>query len=53
MPSEQFTSLPQFESPRGSRIQYHQIYGTLPDGEQQRAPAIDYREGVFPREGDV
>jgi hypothetical protein len=41
MPSEQFTSLPQFESTGGPRIQNDEIHGTLTDREQQRAPAID------------
>ena len=53
MPSEQFTSLPQFESADGPGIENDQIHGTLADGEQQRTPAIDDREGVISREGDL
>jgi hypothetical protein len=53
MPSEQFTSLPQFEPAGGPRIQDDQLDGTFADGEKERTPAIDYGEGVFPRERDL
>ena len=53
MPSEQFTSLSQFEPSGGPGIQNDQINGELSNGQQKRAPAVDYREGVFPGESDL
>ena len=44
---------PNSSPPDGPGIENDEIDGPLADGEQQRAPAIDDREGVFSREGDV